>query len=108
MGRPDVNQADAEIAFLYGDVTVKVLRRIYGMRFAPGHSDCTPLNQALSKLDEADLREIRKDAVTGVLSAKIEIASELSGVAYIAPRPVTPAMGHATPAVSRSVPSSSE
>jgi hypothetical protein len=61
-----------EIRHKYGLLSLKTLRKIYGVRFGRGHSDFAQLSAVLPELDEAWLRQLVRDNESGKLQKRID------------------------------------
>lgn len=62
---------DSALTERYGSITLATLRKIYGQFFAAGHPDTLTLGEALDKLNETSLSQLRRDHETGHLKKKI-------------------------------------
>jgi hypothetical protein len=66
---------DGAITEKYGSTTLGTLRKIYGKFFAAGHPDTLTLGEALLRLNETSLSQLRRDHETGHLKKKISKAA---------------------------------
>lgn len=64
--------ANGEISRRHGDTQIKMLRRIYGVAFAPGFRPSAQLSDALEMLDDQSLTKLIQDHEAGTLGGKIE------------------------------------
>jgi hypothetical protein len=67
--------ANGDISRRHGDTQVKMLRRIYGVAFAPGFTPGAKLSVALAMLDDRSLAKLVDDHQAGTLEEKIARSS---------------------------------
>ena len=66
---------DGEISAKHGNTLIRTLRKVYGQNFAAGYPETERLSEALLKLNETSLSQLRRDYKTGHLDHKITHAS---------------------------------
>jgi hypothetical protein len=67
---------DGEISAKHGNTLIRTLRKVYGQNFAAGYPETERLSEALLKLNETSLSQLRRDHETGHLEHKISNASK--------------------------------
>ena len=67
---------DGAISAKHGNTLISTLRKVYGQSFAAGYPDTEKLREALLKLNETSLSQLRRDYATGHLEHKITKASK--------------------------------
>ena len=67
---------DGEISGKHGNTLIRTLRKVYGQNFAAGYPETEKLREALFKLNETSLSQLRRDHETCHLEHKIAIASK--------------------------------
>ena len=67
---------DGEISGKHGNTLIRTLRKVYGQSFAAGYPETEKLSEALLKLNETSLSQLRRDHETGHLEHKIARASK--------------------------------